>query len=193
MALIRKHKKVTPNQVTSFADLKKHTSYTDQAGESWRKFRFQPGMVLDASNVDYEFIAPSLQARDVSEDGRNIRLSFSAMTGLPEFMTSGDASNSNYASTMVAEGPGIREFEDWIDFFTDVISYDIWPTVMEQAGLKSWSVPRITVPALIARDRKKEAEVNEILFQNGVISLAEWRRREGLEDEKMQREIDSVL
>jgi hypothetical protein len=39
------------------------------------------------------------------------------MTGLPEFMITGDASNGNYASTMIAEGPGEREIEDWQDFF----------------------------------------------------------------------------
>ena len=30
---------------------------------------------------------------------------------MPEFMFTSDASNANYASTMVAEGPAVRMFE----------------------------------------------------------------------------------
>ena len=149
-------------------------------------------MIIDATNIDYEFLEPKVQAKDVSEDGRNIRLQFSAMTGLPEFMVSGDASNSNYASTMVAEGPGIREFEDFIDFFRDIITYEIWPKVMTQAGINSFSDPSITIPPLISRDREKETRVNQILFEAGVISLEEWRRREGVDIEKMNQEIESI-
>ena len=31
---------------------------------------------------------------------------------MPEYMISGDSSNANYASTMVAEGPAVKTFEE---------------------------------------------------------------------------------
>ena len=192
IAILRKHKKTSPTNVKTFAQAKQENTYVDKIGKTWQTFTFQPGMVIDATNIDYEFLEPKVQAKDVSEDGRNIRLQFSAMTGLPEFMVSGDASNSNYASTMVAEGPGIREFEDFIDFFKDVIIYDMWPAVMMQANIYKPSEPTIIVPPLVSRDREKETKINQILFESGVISLDEWRRREGLDIDKMEQEINEI-
>ena len=192
IAILRKHKKTSPTNVKNFTQAKQENSYTDRSGKEWSTFSFQPGMVIDATNIDYEFLEPKVQAKDVSTDGRNIRLQFSAMTGLPEFMVSGDASNSNYASTMVAETPGIREFEDFIDYFTDVIAYDIWGAVQRQFGIANPSVPSITVPSLITRDHEKETKTNQILFESGVISIEEWRRREGLDSDKMEEEINGI-
>ena len=31
---------------------------------------------------------------------------------MPEYMLSGDASNANFSSTMVAEGPAVKTFEE---------------------------------------------------------------------------------
>lgn len=192
IAILRKHKKTSPTNVKNFAQAKQENTYTDKSSKTWQTFSFQPGMIIDSTNVDYEFLEPKVQAKDVATDGRNIRLQFSAMTGLPEFMVSGDASNSNYASTMVAEGPGIREFEDFIDFFKDIIAFDIWSNVQKEFGIQTPSEPSITVPSLVSRDHEKETKINQILFEAGVISLEEWRRREGLDGDKMEQEINGV-
>jgi len=69
--------------------------------------------------VEYDLMSPNLQAADVQHDGRTLLLSTSAGVGLPEFMVTSDSSNANYASTMVAEGPAVMEFEDWQDFFKE--------------------------------------------------------------------------
>ena len=195
IAMIRKHNRAKPENVTTFADAKKTSDVTDREGNTQRSFSFKPGMVIDTTSTEYSYLEPKVQAQDVSEDGRNIRLTMSAMTGLPEFMTSGDASNSNYSSTMVAEGPGIREFEDWIDLFVEVIKMDIWQEVMRQgpklvaeANRRYPTLPTITVPPLVTRDRKEETLSNEIEFQNGVISLEEWQRRANVDPEKMSEE-----
>jgi len=69
--------------------------------------------------VEYDLLAPNLQAADVQHDGRMLLLGMAAGVGFPEFMVTSDASNANFASTLVAEGPGVMEFEDWQDFFAD--------------------------------------------------------------------------
>ena len=50
-----------------------------------------------------------------------------------------DASNSNYASTMVAEGPAVMEFEDWQDFFGFHFG-EIFTKVTE-SGIKFGEIP----------------------------------------------------
>lgn len=195
IAIIRKHDS-GPAKVKTFADSKatssqspKDTSY----GESLRKQIFEPGTIIDCSkNTEYQYLEPKVQAKDVAEDGRHILLSFSAATGLPEFMVTGDASNSNYASTMVAEGPGIREFEDWQDFFSEIIQ-EIWAKVMEQNGLNEGGEPQTTIPSLVTRNQLEEAKVNEILLNNGIISVDEWRRQLDVDTEKMEKEINGDL
>lgn len=183
IALIRKHA-ATGTAIKSFSDSKADT--TTKTGERIKKIK--AGQIIDTNlTTQYEFLSPNLQATDVAEDGRNVRLTFSAMTGLPEFMISGDASNSNYASTMVAEGPGQREFEHWQDFFAEEILV-VWHYVTE-----SKEIPVVRFRPIISRKNKEETDRNQVLFQNGVISLAEWRRREGVDDQQMDEEINGQL
>ena len=193
IAIIRKHKTSSSN-ISTFADSKVtsgESPKTTRYGESVRKRIFEPGTIIDCSDkTDYQFLEPKIRAQDVAQDGRSLRLTFSAMTSLPEFMITGDASNSNYASTMVSEGPAIREFEDWQDFFIEVIE-EIWDEVMAQARMQATD-PQITPPPLVARDREKDTKSNEILHEHGVISVEEWRRRESLDSDKMQEEINGA-
>lgn len=195
IALLRKHTGASPTQVKNFADSKvtgTRSPKTTAYGETLRKKIFEPGSCVDASNTEYEFLSPNVDARDVSEDGRNIGLTFAAMTGLPEFIVRGDASNSNYASTMVSEGPAEKEIEDWQDFFEEEIRA-IWREVMRQAGIKDPSEPLINFPPIISRNKLEETQRNEVLLANGVISVEEWRRREQVDNELMNEEINGVL
>lgn len=190
IALLRKHTNISPTQGKTFADSKATTTDTNSYGESRRRKMYEPGTILDVpASTDYQFLSPNVNAADVADDGRTLRLTFSAATGLPEFMISGDASNSNYASTMIAEGPGIKEFEDWQTFFSQVI-LDIWEGVKIQ-NWKDYDVftPRITPPSLVTRDKLKDAQTNQILYSNKVISIEEWQRRENIDSDQMAEEI----
>lgn len=86
-------------------------------GTSYQKVPEGVSLITTNQGVEYDLKAPNLQAADVQHDGRTLLLSICAGTGLPEFMVTSDSSNSNYASTMIAEGPAVREFQDWQDFF----------------------------------------------------------------------------
>lgn len=193
IALLRKHK-ASPTQVKTFADSQatsgespKVTSY----GASLRKKIPEPGTVLDTTNIEYEFLKPDIQAKDVAEDGRNIGLCFSALTGLPEFITRGDASNGNYASTMISEGPAEKEMEYWQDFFESYIAV-IWKKALSNNGYSEIIMPEpmFSFPPIISRNAKEETERNQILHEHGVISTKEWRRREQVDNDQMDEEIN---
>ncbi len=59
-------------------------------------------------------------------------LGVAAGVGLPEFMLTSDASNANYASTMVAEGPAVKLFQSEQQFFAREFTR-LWRWVMEVA------------------------------------------------------------
>ena len=87
---------------------------------------------------------------------------------------------------MVSEGPGEREFEDWQDFFEEEI-YELSRFVTG-----SEEMPSIKYPPIISRRTKEETDRNKTLFDSGVISLEEWRRRENVDSEKMDEEINGA-
>ena len=70
---------------------------------------FKPGTILTGNKgVEHEFISPKLDAGDVIAFFREYKLSIAAGLGTPEFMITSDASNANFASTLVAESPFLR-------------------------------------------------------------------------------------
>ncbi len=91
-------------------------SATNRQGES-KKISFREGTILNANaGVDYDFKSPNINASDVSEDGRRMKLEMAAGTGQPEHAF-GDASNSNMASTLIAESPFVKDIKFWETFF----------------------------------------------------------------------------
>ena len=76
-----------------------------------KKTSIRPGTIYTANpGVKLRMDAPNINASDVKDDGRAIILQIAAATGLPEYMF-GDASNANYASSLVAESPTVKEVE----------------------------------------------------------------------------------
>jgi hypothetical protein len=134
---------------------------------------------------------------DAKEDGRAILLTLAAATGLPEYMFTGDGSNANYASTMVAESPGVREFESWQDFFTPpIVQLHRWALV---AGARAGAIEGLTEdqaktipikvewPPMLARNEAEHAAANEIRRKAGCLSLEGMARDEGI-DWEVERE-----
>ncbi len=104
-----------------------------------------------------------------------------AALAMPEYMLSGDASNANFSSTMVAEGPAVKTFEE---LQADLIEADI--EIMErqlaiaaQAGLipgatEADILDRVKVeaepPIIKSENRLQEAQADQILLLAGVMS-----------------------
>ncbi len=72
--------------------------------------RYAPGTILDAmAGTEYDFPAAGIDAgRYVAVLQAELRAIASRLV-MPEFMLTSDASNANYSSTMVAEGPAVQD------------------------------------------------------------------------------------
>src|SRR6185295_1448942 len=73
--------------------------------------QYGPGTILDApAGLEYDFPAQGLDAGNfVTVLQAELRAIASRLV-MPEFMLTSDASNANYSSTMVAEGPAVKMF-----------------------------------------------------------------------------------
>lgn len=181
----------SPHQIQSATAPNSAASATGTRSE-----RFQPGSILTTNQAtEIKFLQPDTNFGDAVPLGRMLLLSVAAGVGLPEFMLTSDASNSNYASTMVAEGPAVKFFQSEQLFFTREFER-LWKWVMQDAiehGLlppdffdrveASW-----TFPQLVTRDRPRERAADAQLVELGVLSRAEVARRDGVEPERMRAE-----
>lgn len=199
VVLIRKIEGASPTQVREMRD-KQQTQREDQ-GNDRRVRAFKPMSTITAGpGMSYEFKAPNVQAADAQHDGRAIQLNMAAATGLPEYMFTGDASNANYASTLVAEGPAHREFESWQDFFTPRYRRLYRWAMMDAAdagaidGLSVDGARTIEVdvhwPNIEVRDEQDHAKANEIRHRNGVLSREGWALDDGIEWEAEKVRIE---
>ena len=75
----------------------------------------KPGTAIIAQGVDYEFKTLDLKANDTQHDGRAIERMICKGTSLVEGIVTGDYSNQNYASSLVAESPMVKAIEGWQD------------------------------------------------------------------------------
>ena len=126
-----------------------------------------------------------------------------AALAMPEYMLSGDASNANFSSTMVAEGPAVKTFEE---MQADLIEADV--EIMERqlqiaagAGLIAGAgegdiLEKVKVeaepPIIKSENRLQEAQADQILLQAQVMSRETMAARHGLvyADETGKREME---
>lgn len=168
-----------------------------------REAMFRPGTTLTPSaGVSYDFIAPNLQARDAGEDGRRFLLTVAAGTGLPEMLITGDWSNSNFASSVEARTPSVREWEDWQEFFGEhFLTMIRW---IFEAAIEANMVPKdtdpdavIQWPAVIAKDVFRDTERYMNLWSSGILSKRTWAALEDLdydaEKENMREDAEDDL
>jgi len=101
----------TPSQVSQLSQTFRSV---DNQPVNWNKKQNIRGgtTIVAGPGVDYKMESPNINAQDVKDDGRNIKLTMAAGTNLPEYVF-GDASNANFASTMVAESPFVKSIEFW--------------------------------------------------------------------------------
>ena len=187
-------KKVTGTRTQAANIVSDQNTNISKAPDSSSYTKAPEGVSVITTNqgVDYDFKTPNLQAADVHHDGRAVLLAVAAGCGLPEFMVTSDASNANYASTMVAEGPAVMEFEDWQETFAILFNEifervilqgiavnEIPPVelitvpVVDEAGIITQvdmvvdisTEALITFPDLAVRDMEKETK--SLILQNG--------------------------
>lgn len=186
----------SPSQITAAVEAAHSATQTDPFGPT-RKERYRPGSILTTSHgTELQFLSPNTNFGDAVPLGRLMLLSIAAGVGVPEFMLSSDASNANFASTMVAEGPAVKLFEAEQQFFTEELNA-LWRWVMQQAAeahrlpadVLDHVAPNWTFPQLVNRDRAQDRLADVQLVSAGILSRAEVARREDVDPAQMAAEI----
>ncbi len=195
VAVIRKHQAATSAGLEQFVAAQADFSHTSQASGRTSHFkRYAPGTILDAvAGTEYEFPAAGIDAaRYVAVLQAELRAIASRLV-MPEFMLTSDASNANYASTMVAEGPAVKMFdrlqhemlEDDLELMRRVVAHAAAAGRLPAEALTAVDILGIP-PPLAVRDRLKEAQADQILVRNGAMSVQTMALRNGLDPEREQ-------
>jgi capsid protein len=184
----------SPQQTAAFAD---NAATTREP--TGRREPIRPGTILTTNHsTDIQFLQPNTNFSDAVPLGRMLLLHIAAGAGLPEFMLTSDASNANFASTMVAEGPAVKLFQSEQQFFATEFTR-LWRWVMNDAmelGLLpsdffSKVTPNWTFPQLVNRDRTRERLADVRLVESRILSRAEVARRDGVDPKTMVEELAS--
>lgn len=120
----------TPSEVNALKNTIPGASNT-AAGEIKKQAIRGGTMITEGPGVTYRMEAPNINASDVKEDGRNIKLSMAAGTNLPEYIM-GDASNANFSSTLVAESPFVKAIQSW-QIFLEFYMARLYKMVIERS------------------------------------------------------------
>ena len=171
IAMIRRHATATQQTIVALNTGNATQAVADSNGNTRYRRRYEPGTILDANlNTEYDFPSMGVDpGRYIASLQGELR-AIAARHCMPEFMVSSDASNSAYASTMVAEGPAVKMFQrlQW-----DEIAHDlelIWQAVAYavEAGVLPDSVLTdvdilAEAPQVQTRDKLKEAQTAQVL------------------------------
>ncbi len=198
IALIRRHRAGTQAAIQQFVAAQADSTATSAAtGKTTSYRRYPPGTILDApSGLEYDFPAAGLDAaRYVAVLQAELRAIASRLV-MPEFMLTSDASNANYASTMVAEGPAIKMFarlqaeqiEDDLEIMWRVVRAAVAAGKLAEEARTAIEI-QAAPPTLTVRDPLEEARALQIARANGILSPQTWSQRAGLDYDQEQQNI----
>ncbi len=185
IAIIRKHNAGSRLGIENFVAANADANISTSDGRNRFFHQYAPGTILDASaGIDYQFPVAAVDAsRYILVLQAELRAIASRLV-MPEFMLTSDASNANYSSTMIAEGPAVRMFErlqhEMISedlrlmkrvLFNAATAQKLPPEVL--TAIRVQSIP----PKLSVRDRLAEIQADRILVELGAMSKEELRVR----------------
>jgi hypothetical protein len=164
-------------------------------GSARRLAQYAPGTILDApAGLEYDFPAAGVNASAFVTVLQAELRAIAARLVMPEFMFTSDASNANYSSTLVAEGPAVKMFERLQSVLKQDDSQVLWRVIdnASAAGRLPADVRRrvelqISLPSLHVRDQLREIQVERIAFEKGILSAQTWSQRLGLDYDQEQK------
>jgi len=126
--------------------------------------------------------------------------SAAARWSMPEHMVSGDASNNNYASILVAGDPFVRRCETRQGRYANYFKKLVWRAIYYahcagRLGKADWRYLRYSIelkvvpPQVEVRDRTKETQRKLILKNAQLLSDKTWSAEEGLDYDQEQANI----
>ncbi len=198
IALIRKHRGAARSGVEQFvAGQSDATGFDTMSGRTRRLSHYAPGTILDApEGLEYDFPAQGIDASSfVLVLQAELRAVASRLV-MPEFMFTSDASNSNYASTLVAEGPAVKMFERLQANLKNEDRNVMW-RVIENAVAQGRLHPdtrrlvdiQVTPPSLRVRNQVQDCQVEKVAYDKGLLSPQTWSLRLGLDYDQEQKNL----
>ncbi len=198
IALIRKHRGASRSGIEQFVAANADASTTNgTTGRTRHYSQYGPGTILDApAGMEYDFPARGLDASNFVAVLQAELRAIAARLVMPEFMFTSDASNANFASTLVAEGPAMKMFER---LQMSLVEQDkaVLRRVIDNA-IAVGKLPRdvhefvhiqVVPPSLNVRDPLQQAQVDHIAFKNGILSPQTWSQHLGLDYDQEQQNL----
>lgn len=179
IAMIRKHQGATKDAINNLNASLKDASVTNQAlGKTRNLQQFQPGTIIDAPmNSQYEFPSIGVDPAKAAAAVQAVLRASAARLVMPEFMLTSDASNNNYASSLVAEAPSTKNFERLQESQreADIAIIEMQIGMAAEAGrLPADVLERIEIqvamPILVVRDQLHTVQAQSMLMDKGILS-----------------------
>ena len=198
IALIRRHSGASRSGVEQFvAGQADATATSSLSGRTRHYSQYGPGTILDApAGLEYDFPATGVDAASFVTILQAELRAIAARLVMPEFMFTSNAANSNYASTLVAEGPAIKMF-DRLQAAMIEQDREVVRRVLENAasagqlplGVYDAVEVQIVPPSLRTRDQLRDAQADRIAYTHGMLSPQTWSQRLGLDYEQEQKNL----
>ncbi|MDP3771334.1 MAG: phage portal protein, partial [bacterium] len=175
---------------------------TSSASETDKSRMLRPGTILRGTpGVKYSMLSPNLDARDAATDGRTILLAVAAAAGFPDIFVTADYARANFASTLSAHNPAIREFEDWQhvygEAFTTIVDWVLADAMARRVLPLRTSKGKpvnlgidVAFPPLLKRDLAQEVTAYAQLVGLQAMSRRTLQLRMGLDPDQEQKLID---
>ncbi len=198
IALIRKHRGASRSGIEQFVANDADASSTNGVSGRTRHYsQYGPGTILDApAGMEYDFPTRGLDASTFVTVLQAELRAIAARLVMPEFMFTSDASNANFASTLVAEGPAMKMFErlqmSMIEYDTAVMRRVIDNAVSAEklpSNVHDFVHLQAVPPSLHVRDQLQQAQVDQIAFNHGILSPQTWSQHLGLEYDQEQKNL----
>jgi hypothetical protein len=197
IALIRKHGGISRSGVEQFVAGGADAAVGSGTSRARHYTHYGPGTILDApAGLEYDFPTRGVDAASFVAILQAELRAIAARLVMPEFMFTSDASNANYASTLVAEGPAMKMFERLQAGMIDQDRAVMWRVV--ENAVAAGRLPRevrevceiqIIPPSLAVRDQLRQAQVDRIAFDSGVLSPQTWSQHLGLDYDQEQKNL----
>jgi len=210
IAFIREHVPgSTSGQIQSLSTTAATASYQQKTNPGTRTryiSKYEPGTVLDVSGGMQYKPGPlgSAHAPNFIAIEQAVLRAIGTRWCMPEYMISGDASNANYSSTMVAESPFVKACQAEQRFYKSRFRRIIWKAIHNAAEVgrfARWNLDfsalrelvdlHVEAPSVAVRDQLSEAQTSEIESRNGILSKRTWSALSGRDYDIERKNLDA--
>ena len=204
IAYIKEHPPgVSQSSIESLNATLESGSYQSQTESGSREVstrKFNSGTILDVGQAKYS-AGPMGNQNVFIEVASYLMRSIGVRWNMPEYMISADASNANYASTLVSESPFVKARERDQRYYKGQFKRLIWKAVRiaweaRQIGGIGWEELQkqvsleVEAPDVASRDRMVNAQEKSLLNSAGIVSRRTWAAEAGYDYDEEKGRIE---